>query len=363
MELDAPNIGPQEKKYVVEVLESNFVSTFGPYVGRFQSEFARRVGVPGAVSLQSGTAALHMALYELGVGPGDEVIVPALTFVATANPVMYQGATPVFVDVDATTWNMTPENIAAALTKKTKAIIPVHFYGNPCRMDEIIDLAAARNISVIEDATESLGARFAGRYTGTWGDFGVYSFNGNKIITTGGGGMIVAREPERLGHIEFLINQARDNTKGFYHPEVGFNYRMTNLEAGLGLAQLARLDEFLQKKKEHNLIYRRELGKLADISFQEEARGGMSSWWFTCIMVAKEKGASKMQEALNEKNIPTRRVFMPLIEFPPYKGYKKGEYKSSYDIYERGLCLPSSTLNSPEDIYTVCKAIKEILKK
>lgn len=363
MQLDAPNIGSREKEYLKEVLESNFISTFGPYVGRFQEEFARFVEADGAVALQSGTAALHMALYQLGIGPGDEVIVPALTFVATANPVLYQGAVPVFVDVDPATWNMIPERIESAVSKKTKAIIPVHFYGNPCAADEIADIARAHNLYVIEDATESLGARFDGAYTGTWGDMGVYSFNGNKIITTGGGGMIIAKEAGSLAHIEFLINQARDNTKGFYHPEVGFNYRMTNLEAGLGLAQLERIAIFLRKKKEFNRIYREELSGLGQISFQEEYEKGESSWWFTCIEVKEKMDAAALQQKLKEKDIPSRRVFMPLVEFPPYRPYKREEYKNSYDIYDRGLCLPSSTLNSSEDIYTVCKAIKEILEK
>ena len=304
-----------------------------------------------------------MALYELGIKPHDEVIVPALTFVASVNPVVYMGAHPVFVDVDRDTWNIDPEKISSAITPNTKAIIPVHFYGNPCAMDKIIAIARKHNLSVIEDATESLGALVNGQYTGTIGDIGCFSFNGNKIITTGGGGMIIGGNPQQLEHIRFLINQARDNSRGFYHPEIGFNYRMTNLEAGLGLAQMERLTSFLDKKKEYNDIYRQELSGIEGIAFQKEYKGAQSSWWFSCIFLKNGMDARILQEKLKEKNIPTRRVFMPLLEFPPYQQYKKEEYKNSYEIYERGLCLPSSTLNTSDDIYEVCKAIKEILKK
>jgi perosamine synthetase len=363
MELDAPNIGQLEKEYLTKVLESNFISTFGPYVHEFEEKFAARLQGTSAVSTQSGTAALHVALYELGIKAGDEVIVPALTFVATVNPVVYVGARPVFVDVDAATWDISPEKIEEAITPHTRAIIPVHFYGNPCAMDTIMNIAKKHDLYVIEDATESLGASFGGQYTGTFGDFGCFSFNGNKIITTGGGGMILGKDRTRLEHIRFLVNQARDSSRGFYHPEVGFNYRMTNLEAGLGLAQLTRLDDFLEKKEGFNTLYRKELEHIAEIGFQAEHPSGESSWWFTCITVKENMDAATLQQKLKEKNIPSRRVFMPLVEFPPYRQYKKREYKNSYEIYNCGLCLPSSTLNSVEDVHAVCNAIKDIFGK
>ncbi|MBN2483037.1 MAG: DegT/DnrJ/EryC1/StrS family aminotransferase [Candidatus Omnitrophica bacterium] len=363
MELDAPNIGQLEKEYLNKVLESNFISTFGPYVNDFEEKFATRLHATSAVSTQSGTAALHVTLCELGIKASDEVIVPALTFVATANPVVYTGAHPVFVDVDLHTWNILPEEIEEAITPRTRAIIPVHFYGNPCAMDKIMNIAQKHDLYVIEDATESLGASFGGQYTGTFGDFGCFSFNGNKIITTGGGGMVLGKDHTQLEHIRFLVNQARDGSRGFFHPEIGFNYRMTNLEAGLGLAQLTRLDDFLEKKKGFNTLYRKELTPIAEIGFQAEYPCAESSWWFTGITVKEKMDAATLQQKLKEKNIPSRRVFMPLVEFPPYKEHKKREYTHSYEIYNRGLCLPSSTLNTSDDIYEVCKAIKEIFGK
>ena len=189
--LDTPNIGMPEKKYLNRAIDSGYVSTIGPFVPEFETRFAKYLGVKDAVSTQSGTAAIHMALHELGVGRGDEVIVPALTFVATVNPIVYVGAKPIFVDVDIKTWTISPEEITKKITKRTKAIIPVHSYGNPCNIEKIIKIAHEHDIFVVEDATESLGARFKGKHTGTWGDFGCFSFNGNKLITTGGGGMVV----------------------------------------------------------------------------------------------------------------------------------------------------------------------------
>ena len=246
--LDDPNIGDLEKEYMARALESGFVSTVGPFVPEFEEGFAEYIQSAGGVSTQSGTAALHMALHELGIGEGDEVIVPVLTFVATVNPVLYVGATPVFVDVDRETWNVDPAEIKKSISERTKAIIPVHLYGNPCDMEAIMRIAKRHGLYVIEDATESLGATYHGKYMGTFGDFGCFSFNGNKIITTGGGGMIVGDDAEGLAHIRYLINQAKDASREDYHEEVGFNYRMTNIEAALGMAQLQRLDNFLGKK-------------------------------------------------------------------------------------------------------------------
>lgn len=361
IELDAPNVGKLEKKYIHETIDKGFVSTFGPYVSEFEEKIADYLGVRKAVSTQSGTAALHTALYELGIGKGDEVIVPALTFVATANPVLYVGARPVFVDVDRKTWVIDPKEIEKNITKRTRAIIPVHFYGNPCNMKRILSVARKHKLFVIEDATESLGAKYNNKHTGTFGDLGCLSFNGNKTITTGGGGMVVGSNRKRLEHVKFLVNQARDESMGYYHPEVGFNYRMTNIEAALGLAQMKRLEEFLGKKAEFHAIYRKEFEDVAAVSFQEEYAGSKSSRWLTCVTFNKKMDIAGLQKGLKHKGVPTRRIFAPVTEFPPYKRYKRGLYKNSYDIYEKGLCLPSSTLNSKEKIYHACKILKGLL--
>jgi len=361
--LDAPNIGNKERDFLNRALESGYVSTVGPFVPEFEERFARYLGMEKAVSTQSGTAAVHIALYELGIGPGDEVIVPALTFVATVNPVMYVGAKPVFVDVDSRTWNIDPAEIQRNISERTKAIIPVHLYGNPCNMGDIMRIAGEHDIYVVEDAAESLGAKYGDRFTGTLGDFGCFSFNGNKVMTTGGGGMIAGKDKEKVEHIKFLVNQARDEEKGYYHPEIGFNYRMTNLEAALGLAQLERLDGFLAKKRVLNKIYREELGSLEFISFQDEYDGAESSCWLTCITFSKKVDLSSLRGALMEKGIPTRRLFMPVTEFPPYKEYKNCGLKNTDSLYEKSLCLPSSTLNDEGAINYVCSAIKGLVSQ
>lgn len=359
--LDAPQVGELEKDYLSRAIDTGYVSTAGPYVALFEEKIASLVGAKGAVSTQSGTSALHVCLHELGIGAGDEVIVPALTFVATVNPVIYAGACPVFADVDLRTWNIDPVSVQNCVTDRTKAIIPVHLYGNPCDMNVIKEIASKYGLYVIEDATESLGAKFNGEYIGTIGHLGCLSFNGNKTITTGGGGMVLGNDEKRLGHIKFLVNQARDESRGYFHSEVGFNYRMTNLEAAVGLAQLERLDGFLRKKRSFNAIYREELGGLDCLRFQEEQDGGESSWWLTSVFFEKEMDIPRIQKGLRERGVPTRRVFMPVPGMPPYVGHRCDKFENAEEIYDRGLCLPSSTLNSYDDIRNVCEIMKEAI--
>lgn len=362
LELDAPNVGELEKRYINDAIDRGFVSTFGPLVAEFEEKFAKYLNVKKGVSAQSGTAAIHIALHELGIGKGDEVIVPVSTFIATVNPIIYVGARPVFVDADPDTWNIDPKAIEKNITKKTKAILLVHLYGNPCNMDAIMKIAEKNKLFVIEDATESLGSKYKGRYTGTFGGFGCFSFNGNKTITTGGGGMVVGDDERRLEHIKFLVNQAREDRRGYYHPEVGFNYRMTNIEAALGLAQLERLGGFLAKKRAFAQIYKNELGKEASIHFQEEYDGAESIPWLICATFENAADINLLQNKLKEKDIPTRRVFMPITNFPPYKDFKKDKCSNAEHIYGKGLCLPSSTVNSEDDMRYVCKTIKELIK-
>ncbi len=360
--LDDPNLGALEKDYLNEVIDSGFVSTAGPFVPEFEANFAEYLKVSQAVSTQSGSAAIHIALHEAGIGPGDEVIVPALTFAATVFPVTYVGAYPVFVDVDLETWTLLPEAIEEALTARTKAIIPVHLYGSPCRMDEIVNIAKKYHLVVIEDATESLGTRYQDRYTGTFGDFGTFSFNGNKVITTGGGGMVVGQDVDRLQHIRFLVNQARDVSKGYYHTEIGFNYRMTNVEAALGLAQMKQLDGFLAKKREFHAIYLEELQQVPGIRFQKTPPGTDCAWWLTALLFEDVVDISALQQQLKHAGAPTRRIFVPVVKFPPFSQYKQAGFERSHYIYDRGLCLPSSTLNTRNAIYNVCRILKKALE-
>ena len=362
IELDAPNVGKLEKEYLNNCIDSTFISTFGPFVPEFEEKFAQYVGAQRAVSTQSGTAALHMALYQLGIGEGDEVIVPSLTFIATINPVLFVGAKPVIVDVDPITWNIDPQEIKKAITKKTKAIIPVHLYGSVCNIEEIIEIARENKLFVIEDATESLGATYKNRQTGTFGDFGCFSFNGNKLITTGGGGMIVSNNQKKAEHIKFLVNQARDSSKGYYHPEVGFNYRMTNIEASLGLAQLERIDNFLEKKRKFRKIYQEVFNDLSYIKFQEESDNASGSWWLSCIKIDKKYiDIDNLMLKLKEKGIPTRRIFMPASEMPYLKEFSK-PCPNAYEIYNHGICLPSSTLNTEESIKKTAFIIRNTMQ-
>ena len=358
--LDAPHLGEREKKKLTECIDSTYVSTAGPFVPEFEERFAGYLGSPFAVAVQSGTAALHIALVELGVGPGDEVIVPALSFVASVNPILYAGGTPVLVDVDPVTWTLDLQKVREALTPRTKAIVPVHLYGNPCDMDALAELCAGRNIVLIEDATESLGGTWRGQATGTMGTLGCFSFNGNKLITTGGGGMVTARDAEQAKHIKFLVNQARDGSKGYYHPELGYNYRMTNLEAALGLAQLERIDEFLAAKKRFAAIYHETLDGLPGVALQQEAPGGESAWWLPSIAV-EHIPVPELQEALRERGVPTRRIFSPLHTYPYLQQHAPFPCPNAERIYEQGLNLPASTANDEESVRRAAEIVRGVL--
>jgi len=359
---DAPNVGALEKEYAAKAIDSGFISTFGPFVGEFEQTVAKYVGAPSAVATQSGTAALYMALYELGVKAGDEVIVPAITFVATVNPVIYLGATPVFVDVDEETWNMDPKDLERAVTKKTKAVIPVHIYGNPCDMDAIMSIAKKHNLYVIEDATESLGATYKDRAMGTFGDFGCLSFNGNKVITTGGGGMLLGTDVGRLKHIKYLINQAKSEYIEEVHQEIGFNYRMTNIEGAIGIAQMKRVGEFLKLKRRFSEIYHEGLEGVSSITIQKEYPNARSSWWATCLRFSDGRDVEPLRQRLAALNVPVKRILKPVPDYPPYATYSMRPCEVAGKIYHSSLVLPNSTLNAEEDIGHVCAVIKECVR-
>lgn len=358
--MDAPNLGEREKEALARCIDSTYVSTAGPYIEEFETRFAAYVGASCAVAVQSGTAALHIALAELGVGAGDEVIVPTLTFAASVNPVLYCGANPVLVDVNPDTWTLDADEVEKAITSRTKAVMPVHLYGNPCDMDSLCALCAERRIALIEDATESLGGTWRGQCTGTFGAFGCFSFNGNKLITTGGGGMVVTNDPDHADHIRFLVNQARDVSKGYYHPEMGYNYRMTNLEAALGLAQLERLDGFLAAKRRFASIYRDVLGELPGVAFQCETPGGESAWWLPSLTV-EHPSIPALQKALADHAVPTRRVFSPLHTFPYLKGCAPRSCPHAGRIHKQGLNLPASTMNDGEAVKAAAGVIRDVL--
>ncbi|WP_035107011.1 LegC family aminotransferase [Desulfovirgula thermocuniculi] len=359
--LDAPNIGELEKEYVLRALESSYVSAAGPLVAEFEERFAAYVGAKYAVATASGTAALHLALRLLGIGPGDEVIVPALTFIATVNPVVYVGATPVVVDVDPQTWNIDPAEVEKAITSRTRAIIPVHLYGNPADMGRLMDIACRHGLFVIEDAAEALGATYKGQHVGTFGDIGIFSFNGNKVITTGGGGMLVTNDSILAKRARLLVNQGRAlGSFEYEHVEIGYNYRLTNIQAALGLAQLERLNGFLAKKRNFAAVYRKMLGEVSGISWQEELPGAESSWWLFAIQVDPGKFrldrdtlAAKLQKA----GIQVRPLFLPLPRQPAYESLQFKPCPVAELLHARGLCLPSATFLTKEDILNVCQVL------
>ena len=362
--LDAPNIGREEIEAVRKAIESGFVSSAGPLVREFERAFASYLGVEDAVAVQSGTAALHLALLGLGIGPGDEVILPATTFVASANVIRYVGAKPVFADILPDTWTLNPATVERAITTHTKAIMPVHLYGVPCHMDELTDIGEKYGLNVIEDVAEALGAKFNGTPAGCMGDVGCFSFNGNKIITTGGGGMLVARDKLVLERIRLLSIQAKEQRHGaFFHREVGYNYRMNNIAAAIGLTQLYKLPYFLKKKREINAIYRQGLEGWSTFRFQLAPPGAEPSWWLTAITLKGkfEEDILHLMEKLSEKGIQSRRIFPPLVNMPPYDK-NSDNFSCAQQIFANGICLPSSTLIHENQIIHVIEYLKKVVK-
>lgn len=359
--LDAPNIGELEKQYVVRALESGYVSSIGPLVAEFEERFARWVGVRYAVATVNGTAAIHLALRLLGIGPGDEVIVPALTFVATVNPVVYVGATPVVVDVDPLTWNIDPDEVERAITDRTRAVIPVHLYGNPADMSRLVDIARRYGLYVIEDAAEALGTTYDGRHVGTFGNIGVFSFNGNKVITTGGGGMLVTNDEDLAARARLLVNQGRRaGIFEYEHQEIGYNYRLTNLQAALGLAQLERLPHFLEVKRRIAALYQQLLQGVPGLAWQYELENASSNWWLFSVLIEPTKfGEDRhmVAERLRRYGIQVRPLFLPLTQQPAYKKYAFKNCPVAEFLHARGLNLPSATFLTDKEIRETCQIL------
>jgi pyridoxal phosphate-dependent aminotransferase EpsN len=355
--LSVPHMGGHERLYANEAFDLNWVSTAGPNLTAFEDAFARRLGLP-CVCLASGTAAIHLGLRLLGVGSGDEVFCSTLTFAASANPIRYLGAEPVFVDSNAETWNMDPELLASALhdrasrNKLPKAIVVVHLYGQCADMDPILDICKKFNVPVLEDAAEALGATYKGRLAGTLGEIAAFSFNGNKIITTAGGGMLVASDRQRVEKARFWSTQAKDPGIGFEHSEMGYNYRMSNVLAGIGRGQLEVLDQRVEQRRAISFRYRDAFADLPGISFMPQAPYGMSTNWLSCFLIdAASFGRSRnaVIRKLDAAGIESRPVWKPMHLQQLYSDCETYGGAVSKDLYERGICLPSSSSLSPED--------------
>lgn len=357
-----PSIGKEEIKNVLEAVKSGWVSSKGEFIEQFEKEFAEYHRVKEAVSTSNGTNALHLALKSLNIKKGDEVIVPVLTFAATANAVIYCNAKPVFVDIHPEYWCIDPEKIEEKITENTRALIPVHLYGHPCDMDWIMDIAEDRGLYVVEDVAEAHGAEYKGKKVGTFGDISCFSFYGNKIITTGEGGMCITNNEELAEKMRILRDHGMRPDKRYWHDMIGFNYRMTNLQAALGVAQLKKLDKFINKKRIIAKIYKKNLYELQEkgkIKLHPEMQWAKCVYWVYSLLL-NDVDKDKLIENLYDEGVDTRPFFYPLNIMPPYK--REEEYPNAYKISKKGLNLPSSVNISEETIIYICNLIKELLR-
>jgi perosamine synthetase len=359
--ISEPSIGEEEIRLVVEALETGWVSSAGPNIARFERLFADYCETSHAVTVCNGTAALHLALEVLGIGPGDEVIVPDLTFVATANAVVHAGATPVIVDVEPETLAIDPASFEAAITARTKAVIPVHLYGHPAPMDLVVAIAKKHGLWVIEDAAEAHGARWQGRRVGSWGDLAVFSFYGNKIITTGEGGMVTTQNAELADRMRFYRDHAMSRERRYFHPEVGWNYRMTNVQAAIGVGQMARIDAFVERRKTIFQEYSRHLANVPGIRLNRVHRDAESVFWMICVELADPRQRDKVMAFLGERGIDTRPYFIPLTAMPMYA--PQGPRPVAAMVSASGFNLPSFFTLTADEIAAVSAALVDALRQ
>ncbi|RYU90213.1 aminotransferase class I/II-fold pyridoxal phosphate-dependent enzyme [Mucilaginibacter terrigena] len=368
--LSSPHMGGEEFNFVKEAFDTNWIAPLGPNVNGFEADLQAFTGSTHAAALSSGTAALHLALIMLGVGPGDEVICQSFTFSATANPIVYQGATPVFIDSEAETWNMCPIQLEKAIKeriangKKPKAIIPVHLYGMPAQIERIMALANQYEIPVIEDAAEALGSSVNGKAAGTFGVMGVLSFNGNKIITTSGGGALISDNDELISQSRFLATQARDNAPHYQHSQIGYNYRMSNVCAGIGRGQMQVLNDRVNQRRKNYDTYVKELSSLPGVSFLPEPAGYKSNRWLSTILVDPNASNGVTREdirlALEKENIECRPLWKPMHLQPVFEKYPSYVNNVSEELFNNGLCIPSGSNLSEGDLQKVISHIKAL---
>jgi len=358
-------MGPEERRLLLDAFDSNWIAPLGPHVDAFEREFAAKVGVAHAAAVSSGTAALHLALQLLEVGPGDEVLVSTLTFAASVNPILYQGATPVFIDSEASSWNLDPtlleEELAscAARNRLPKAVIAVDLYGQCADYTRIVEICSRHGVPVIEDAAEALGATHRDRPAGSFGLFGAFSFNGNKIITSSGGGMLVSDRADLIDRARFLATQARDPAPHYEHSVVGNNYRLSNLLAAVGRGQLGVLDQRVAARRANYAFYRDALGSLPGVTMMPQAPEGVPNCWLTCVTIdpaAFGATTAQVREALAAADIEARPVWKPMHLQPVFSAYRKRGGAVSEVLFEQGLCLPSGSSLTDEQRARVVEA-------
>jgi pyridoxal phosphate-dependent aminotransferase EpsN len=371
--LSSPHvISLKEREYLLDALDSNWIAPLGAHVDAFENEIAQKVGAKYAVALSSGTAAIHLGLKLLGVEHGDKVIVSTLTFAASVNPICYLGATPVFIDSDQNTWNMNPNLLEDELkncvekNELPKAVITVDLYGQCADYKSIVEICSKYNIPILEDSAEALGAKYHNKFAGTFGKIGVFSFNGNKIITSGGGGILVTNDKDWADKARFWATQSRDPAPHYQHSEIGFNYRLSNLCAAVGRGQLESLDERIQKRRANFEYYKTKLGDLPAIKFMPEPQGFISNRWLTsCTINANQFGASReeIRLALEAENIESRPVWKPMHLQPVFAKYPIRGGKIAETIFETGLCLPSGSNLTENDLDRVIIATRKIYEE
>ena len=365
------HLGGNEKKYIDKAFENDWVLPLGPNVDDFEHRLEKYLGADAVVALSAGTAAIHLGLVMLGVAPGDEVICQSFTFAASANPIIYQGARPVFVDSEAGSWNMDPEQLERAIVERhritgryPKAVIPVDLYGMPARLDEICDIAAHYGIPVLEDAAEALGSVYKGRKCSTWGNYGALSFNGNKIITTSGGGALVCPDKESAGRVKFYATQARENRPYYYHETIGYNYRLSNISAGIGCGQMEVLEPHIESRRRNHAIYMSELADIAAISVHDNPSADFNSnFWLTTILIDPASGHTpdELRLAFADAGIESRLLWRPMHMQPvfaeaPYYGSDICE-----NLFDTGLCLPSGSSLTDSDLDEVISIIRRTI--
>ena len=370
--LSTPHMGSLEQKYVQEAFDTNWIAPVGPHVDTFEQEFCQVVGAKHAAAVTSGTVALHLALKLIGVSAGDEVFCSTLTFIATASPITYLGAKPVFIDSDRTSWNLNPELLREALDKRAKigklpkAVAIVHLYGQSCDLDPILEACNYYQVPLIEDAAESLGSTYKNRSPGTFGKIGIFSFNGNKIITTSGGGMLVSDDQKLVEKARFFATQARDPAPHYQHSEIGYNYRLSNVLAGIGRGQLQVLEERVQARRRNFDFYKQALGNLPGIEFMPEASFGKATRWLTCLTIdpiAFGADREQVRLALAEEKIEARPVWKPLHLQPVFADCECMGGAVAEELFEYGLCLPSGSNLTEVDLERVTSAIAQIHKE
>ena len=369
--LSSPHMSDEgfEIKFIKEAFDSNWIAPLGENVDEFEKELATMVGIKAAAALNTGTAAIHMALKLAGVGEGDIVFCQSLTFSASANPIIYQKAIPVFIDSDYETWNMSPKALEegfekyARMGKTPKAVIVVHLYGLSADMDKIVELCKKYNVILIEDAAESLGTLYKGKYTGTIGSYGIFSFNGNKIITTSGGGMLVSEREESIRKVKFWATQSRDIARYYQHSELGFNYRLSNVLAGIGRGQLKVLKQRVDQKKYIFEFYKRELEEFDDVTMMPINEWNEPNYWLTCISLSGRVRPSDIIIALEKENIEARPIWKPMHIQPFFEGCDFIGEGVAENLFENGVCLPSDTKMTDNDLNRIVTIMKELWRQ